>query len=180
MKSLRILANTLLMVVALSGTSGCVRASDFDKATLVGTIKFKPAASLRRDLLVLPGKARLVLAVRNYRCAPVEATIRIAIVGQKGNVLTKQISLSQLTWSFGEDSCDAIGYLEAKDLQERPETRGAGEMRFQVESESTYTFDALTMDGSSTNDRQATLWLIYGDRVPTAAIFGSEKKTSAQ
>jgi hypothetical protein len=152
-----------------------VLASDFDKATLVGEIELEKSAVLRRDLMLPTGRARLMIAIRNIQCAPMEATIRVTVVGSEGSILSKQLSLSQLTWSYGKDSCDAIGYLESADSRDDGAAKGEGEMRLQVgRRRATYTFDVTTLDSNSTNDRRAALWLIYGDRVPTARIFGPE------
>ena len=175
MNGRRVGAVTLLLVTALLNASGCVLASDFDKATLVGEIELEKSAILRRELTVPTGRARLMIAVRNFQCAPMEATIRVTVVGSEGNILSKQVSLSQLTWSYGKDSCDAIGYLESADSHDEGAAKDEGEMRLQVgRRKATYTFDVMTMDSNSTNERRAALWLIYGDRVPTARIFGLE------
>jgi hypothetical protein len=171
----RIVAATLLLIVALLDASGCVLANDFDKATLIGTIELGNAARLQRELMVPSGRARLMIAIRNYRCAPMEATIRVSVAGPEGNVISQQVSLSQLTWSYGRDSCEATGYLESSDSHDKAAAKDGGEMRLQVgHRRATYGFDVTTIDSDSTNERQAALWLIYGDRVPTARIFGAE------
>jgi hypothetical protein len=163
----------VLLGTTLLNASGCALASDFDKATLVGEIGLEKSASLRRELMVPKGRARLMIAIRNFHCAPMEATIRVTVVGSEGNILSKQVSLSQLTWSYGKDSCDAIGYLESSDSHDEGAAKGGEEMRLQVNrGRAPYTFDVTTMDSNSTSERRAALWLIYGDRVPTARIFG--------
>jgi hypothetical protein len=177
MKSRLILLVALMLATSLLASSGCALASDFDKATPIGVIDLEKDASLRRELTVPAGRGRLMIAVANYRCAPFEATIQIGILGAEGAVLSRRVSLSQLTWSYGRDSCDAIGYLEQPDSKGSRSATDDAEMRLRFGAgKSRYTIEAMTIDSNSTNKRSAELWLIYGDRVPTARIFGTAKK----
>lgn len=173
----RIVSIKPFLAVALLQLSGCALASDFDKATLVGEIGLVRAATLHREVILPSGPARLMIAVRNYRCAPVDATIRVRVVGAQGIVLSKQILLSQLTWSYGRDSCDAIGYLEPPNTNDEVAKKGDGSLVLKVGRKGvTYTFDAMTTDSTLAKERSAALWLIYGDRVPTARIFGPQNE----
>jgi hypothetical protein len=174
MKGQFVFAITLLLATALFNASGCALANDFDKATLVGTLDLRKETSLRRELTVPAGRARLMIAVRNYRCAPIDATIQLSIAGPSGAMLSRRILLSQLTWSYGKDSCDAIGYLESSESKESRSAKDGNEMRLRFgRIKARYKFEAMTIDSNSATQRSVALWIIYGDRVPTAEVFGS-------
>src|SRR4051812_20389713 len=94
-----------LLAMVFFSASGCALANDFDKATSIGTIDLEKQASLRRQLTVPSGRARLMIAIQNYRCVPMDATIQISIAGTDGVMLSQRVMLSHLTWSYGENSC---------------------------------------------------------------------------
>jgi hypothetical protein len=97
--------------IVLSGCFGVLE-QDFDKATLVGELRLGSPEVFTRTLTLPSGAARLILAVPDYRCAPIdESPIAVVARGSKGIEFSEHVHLSQLTWSYGENSCDAYGYL---------------------------------------------------------------------
>lgn len=156
--------------------SGCLRllGQDFDKATLVGELELGSSDVFKRSLTLHPGNAELILAVPNYRCAPLpDAKITFAVRSSKGVEFFERRSLSELTWSYGRDSCDAYGYLRGDIGEGRDKPKGSG-MRFQVPHDSipiTIEIDSSQISGAT--GRVALVWFIYGGRVPGAKIFGN-------
>src|SRR5687768_10428386 len=117
----------MAFIAAKSGAS-----NDFDKATLVGEVRLEKGAGLRRELTLPSGRARLMLAIRDFKCAPIEATVQVKVSGPDGLLFSEQFSLSKLTWSYGQDSCDAIGYLELADSSGDGVTNNGGQMRLRI------------------------------------------------
>lgn len=138
---------------------------DFQKATLVSEIELGSSPAQMRTFVPPVGTARLILAVPNYRCsAPIEGVISFAVQSEEKRLLSARRRLSDLTWSHGEGSCDAYGYIAGSDG------------RFDIGSLQglvTFAIDATQI--KSGNRTRASVWLVYGDRVPTARIFGERK-----
>lgn len=162
----------ILMIVPLSSCSSLLE-QDFNKATLVGELQLGSPETFNRSLTLPPGNAQLILAVPNYRCEPIKnAPITIVIRGPKGNVFSERLSLSQFTWSYGENSCHAYGYL-----REGPEKSQAtsiqSDMRLSIANSKTpMTIEVDASQVKTSPGRTASLWFIYGDRVPSRKLFG--------
>jgi len=161
--------------VACLPVAGCVHlpSEDFDKATLVGQVEFGSPEVFRRSLPLPPGSAQLVLAAPNYRCAPPSTgEITFMVRSSTGLEFSERRSLSDFTWSYGGDSCDAVGYLyTGRHTGENQPT--PGEMRLQIPSgQNSYTVEVDTSQIKGEKGRVALVWFIYGNRVPGARIFG--------
>jgi hypothetical protein len=146
---------------------GCASllARDFEKATLISDVELGNPKIYTRTLAAQGGIARLILAVPNYRCSPpVDGPVSFVVRVDSAIVLSERRRLSALTWSHGEGSCDAHGYL-AGDAGRFDLKDGHPRVTFEI--------DVSQVQGGSM--RQASVWLIYGDRVPTAKIFGEKK-----
>lgn len=165
----------VLMIPVIMGLSGCLQllGQDFDKATMVGDLRLGSPEKFKRTVALPSGNARLILAVPNYRCAPIDdAPIVVSARGPTGIEFSERLLLSQLTWSYGENSCDAFGFLEVKGGKS-PSAPGSGEMRLDIKHDQepvTIEVDASQVRTSSA--RSASVWLIYGDRVPSRKMFG--------
>lgn len=162
------------ILIGSLGLSGCASLldRDFKKATLIAEVELGNPSVYARTIRPPSGSARLIVAIPNYRCAPVrDAPIGLTVRGNRGTVFSEHIRLSQLTWAHGEDSCDAYGYLyDASSGNSSPKS---GEMRLSVEDgQSPLTFEVDVSKVTSSPNRRASIWLIYGDRVPGAMIFG--------
>lgn len=163
------------MISAAMSLSGCLNllAQDFDKATMVGDLRLGSSEKFERTVALPSGNARLILAVPNYRCAPIDdATIVVIARGPKGIEFSERLLLSQLTWSYGENSCDAYGYLEAGSGKSQSAPRSS-EMRLEIKhDQEPVTVDVDTNQVRTSSGRSASVWFIYGDRVPSRKIFG--------
>jgi hypothetical protein len=170
------IAQPLVAILVASLTlSGCIHwlGEDFDKATLVGQLDFGSPGVFKRSLPLPPGSASLVLAVPNYRCAPpLVGVMTFTVSGPKGLEFSERRSLSEFTWSYGGDSCDAVGYLyTGRYTGENQPT--PGEMRLQIPSgQASYTVEIDTSQIKAGAGRVALVWFVYGNRVPGARIFG--------
>ena len=165
-----LVASTLLLV-------GCARLlhQDFDKATFVGELQLGSTENFRRAVQLPAGNARLIVAIHDYRCAPIDdAIIDISAHGKNVTGFSERVSLSQLTWSYGEGSCHAYGYLTGNNQNSEKST--SAEMRMQITRNKTQVIVDVDMSQIKTSSfRVASIWFIYGDRVPARKIFGDSK-----
>jgi hypothetical protein len=165
------LVKAVCIVLGCFYLGGCATLleEDFRKATRVTVIDLSRPHSLSRTLTPPVGTAKVVVAVPNYRCAPIGDT-RLTLTVRDANraMFREQFSLSQLTWSYGITDCDAYGYL--------PPTIGAtktSEMRFDVGvGTGPLTFEIEVTREPSMPKRTGAVWLVYGGRVPTRELFG--------
>ena len=139
---------------------------DFEKATFLGEIELGGPAGLQTTKELPPGKARLILAVRDFRCRPLprDEVVEIRVRSINSELLMERLTLSQLTWSYGETSCHAFGY-----------SSGMAAPRLEVEiplSGLEVHIDVTSALPPNANVRRGTLWFVYGGRVPTYAVFG--------
>lgn len=167
-----VLAVILTSTFAISGCSRLID-RDFRKATLVGELRLGSVEPFSRTVTLPAGDARLVLAVPNYQCAPIDdAAIEIIARTPNGILFSERILLSQLTWSHGEGSCNAYGYLENA-TDKRNATARHAEMRAKITSDqSLITVRVDTSSVRTPTERGASIWFVYGDRVPTRKLFG--------
>jgi hypothetical protein len=149
------------------GVVGCTSLleRDFEKAMLISDVELGNPRIYTRTLAAQGGIARLILAVPNHRCSPpADGPVSFAVRVDNTIVLSERRRLSELTWSHGEGSCDALGYVAGNagriDLKD-----GHPLVTFEI--------DVGNVQGGSM--RRASVWLIYGDRIPTAKIFGATK-----
>jgi len=165
----------IYVLIGCLGLAGCTSLEeDFRKATLISEVELGSPKSYTRTLRAPTGSARLIIAIPNHRCAPVQdAPISLAVRSDRAILFTERVRLSQLTWSYGRDSCDAYGYLYSSS------TGGSspryGEMRIDVkDDQGPLIFEIDVSQVASSPTRRASIWLIYGDRVPGAKIFGEK------
>lgn len=164
-----------ILVLATVACGGCVTllARDFDNATLVGQLRLGSADQLTRTMPLPQGSARLIVAVPNYRCAPIDSgRITIRVRDSRGIGFREDRDISELVWSYGENSCNAIAYLEAR-KDEWGSSDQNGEMRMEIQENPTIV--TVEVDASRVivrGERNASIWFIYGDRVPARRIFG--------
>lgn len=179
MKPKTLLLNALVVSSALLST-GCfgLLERDFNKLTLVGELRLGDLEVFRRTVNLPSGNAQLILAVPNYRCSAIgDYPISFTVRSEKGVEFSERVLISQLTWSYAENSCDAFGYLRpgAAPNQSIP---GHGTMTLEItrdQSPVTVEVDASEMKTSSS--RSASIWFIYGGRAPLGRIFGGQDKT---
>ena len=140
---------------------------------MVGELRLGSYEKFERTVALPAGNARLILAVPNHRCAPIDdAPIVVIARGPRGIEFSERLLLSQLTWSYGENSCDAFGYLEAGSGK-TPSAPGTGEMRLEIKrDQEPVTVDVDTSQVRTSSGRSASVWFIYGDRAPSRKIFG--------
>ena len=155
-----------LLLISI-GLVGCASLDeDFGKATLVSDVELGRAGVYTKPLRPPSGAARLIIAIPNYRCAPVsDGPISIAVRSDGGiTVYQNRIRLSEMTWSYGRDSCDAYGYVDS--------SSGRVSARFEIkEHQGSLHFDIDVSQAGISSKRPARIWLIYGDRVPGEKIF---------
>lgn len=159
---------SLAVLPALLGLGACTSLleKDFEKATLVSEVQLGNPNTYTRTFVPPAGTARLILAVPNYRCAaPPDGPLSISVRVAGKTVLSERRQLSDLTWSYGEGSCDAYGYIPGD----------AGRVDLRDRTPVTFEFDVSQIKGQKQEQIIAAAWLIYGDRVPAARIFGERK-----
>lgn len=156
---------TALMVIL--GTLGCASLleKDFQKATPISEVQLGNPKPYSRTLVPPTGEARLILVVPNYRCAPpVDGAVSLSARTNERPIMSERKRLSELTWSYGEGSCEAYGYIAGS----------AGRIDLKdVQVPVTFDIDVSQVKAGTTSG--ASVWLIYGDRVPAARIFGAKK-----
>src|SRR6266705_3169555 len=104
----------ICVLVCYLGLVGCTSFldQDFRKATFISVVELGSPRIYTRTIRPPTGSARLIIAIPNYRCASIgDAPISLAARDDRGTLFTERVRLSQLTWSYGRDSCDAYGYL---------------------------------------------------------------------
>lgn len=170
------------LTMMLAGCTGLLQ-QDFDKATHIGKLQLGNNETFKRTLLLPTGSARIILAIPNYRCFPIEDKPITVVVRDKTQVkFSEHITLSRLTWSYGENSCDAYGYLT--ETGKSSLKSAANEMRLEIsDSKTPFTVEIDATQLESSSPRTIDVWFIYGDRVPARKIFGDfnaniEKKTA--
>ena len=100
---------SLLAFVLVPGCA--LLGQDARRATLVADAQFGASAIVLRTVQLPEGVASLVVAIPNYRCAPIpDAEIEISMRSNTTLMLAQRVKLAELTWSHGGDSCDAYGY----------------------------------------------------------------------
>lgn len=154
------------IVLAFVAVGGCtLMPSDFDKATEVARFSLGHQGSVHRVIALPAGQAELVVAVPNYHCKPAASddSVRVRVTGENVTPVDVTMTLGDLTWGYAVNSCDAYGYLY---------DRSAGLSRkFQVPDGAKAV--SVDVDVSSKGElRPASVWLIYGGRVPTNRVFG--------
>jgi hypothetical protein len=158
------LKQAVCMLILWLGLTGCVALleQDLRKATLVTEIEFGSSKTYTRTLTPPAGSANLIIAVPNYRCAAVEdGPIYFAVRVDAKVILNERKRLSELTWSYGEGSCDAYGYVRGNNISIK-------------EGEVPVTFEIDVSQVKSTPQRAASVWLVYGGRVPPK-LFGERR-----
>ena len=133
----------LMGSLGLAGCTGFLD-EDFRKATLISEVELGSPKAYVRTLRPPSGSAKLIVVIPNYRCAPVrDAPFSLSVRGDRGILMTERIRLSQLTWSYGKDSCDAYGYLHSSSTG--ASSPGQREMRIDIkDSQSALTFDLIS------------------------------------
>jgi len=162
----RYLRRFVCLFILWPGLVGCMALleQDFRKATLISEIELGSSRTYTQTLTPPLGSASLIIAVPNYRCAALEDGLISFTVRKDGRpVLSERKRLSEFTWSYGEGSCDAYGYI-----------RGNKSLDINDDKVS-LTFEIDISQVRSTPRRGASVWLVYGDRVPTATIFGEKR-----
>src|SRR5262249_24197887 len=163
-----LVSTTLLSTVCLA-----LLERDFDKLTRVGEFRLGSAEIFRQTVNLPSGSAQLILAIPNYRCAAVgEDPVTFTVRSDKGVEFSERVLISQLTWSYAQDSCDALGYLraEAGRNQSMP---GRGTMTLEITHDQTpITVEVDTRELKTSTPRNASVWFIYGGRAPLDKIFG--------
>jgi hypothetical protein len=159
--------SALILCLALPGCLSFT--SDLSKATLVGQFEFGSPEVFRRSVTLPPGDAQLIVAVPNHRCNPVfDASIAFTARSAKRVEFSERISLSELTWSYGKDACDAYGYVYVPENQPK-----RGEMRLQVARNlGPVTVEVDTSQFRRRTGRFALVWFVYGDKVPESKLYG--------
>jgi hypothetical protein len=138
---------------------------DFRKATLVTEVELGSSKLYTRTFAPPSGVARLILAAPNHRCSsPADGAISFRVRADGKNVLSTHKRLSDLTWSHGQDSCHAYGYVAGSE--------GSIDIK---DAQLPVTFEIDVSQIKVEPQRRASVWLIYGDRVPAAKIFGEKK-----
>ena len=157
---------TPVLLSALLGLGGCTSLleKDFEKATLVSEVQLSNPNTYTRTFVPPAGTARIILAIPNYRCAaPPDGPLSVSVRAAGKTLLSERRRLSDLTWSHGEGSCDAYAYIAGD----------AGRVDLTDRTPVTFECDVSQIKGQK--QLPATVWLIYGDRVPAARIFGEKK-----
>jgi hypothetical protein len=161
----RYLSTTRVLVAWLALTAcTSLLERDFQKATLVSEVELGNSSVYTRTFTPPIGAAKLILAVPNYRCStPADGAISLTVRADGKNLFSERKRLSDLAWSRGEGSCDAYGYVA-----------GGGTIEIK-DAQIPITFE-IDVSGIKSEIRpRASVWLVYGDRVPTARIFGERK-----
>jgi hypothetical protein len=169
------IAQALVAILVVSLTlSGCIWLlwEDFDKATLVGELDLGGREAFRRSVTLPSGDAGLILAVPNYRCAPLEGEIRITVHSLQKLEFSEHRPFSEFLWSHSRDGCDAYGFLRSYIRDERGEPKRLG-MDLQLPpAQNPIVVEIDTSQIGKGTGRVALVWFVYGDRVPGARIFG--------
>jgi len=153
MKCLALLVTTFIFVASCS-----ILASDFDRATFVGTLNLTHS-TLREEVELFEGKPELIFVVPGKMCAShADAAIDLTIEGAGGRTIHRMVSLERLKWSHAQGSCNGYGY-EPDGVPLAVEVKPGGD-RVRV--------TAITQRGTIADVR---LWFIYGGRVPGARIY---------
>lgn len=158
---------TLGLLALWLALTGCMNVleKDFQKATLVGEVELGTSKVYRRTFVPPAGEARLILALPNYRCSPpADGAVSFTVRADGRSVLSERKRLSDLTWSHGEGSCDAYGYVAGT----------GGRINIQ-DAQNPVTFEIDVSQIKRGSKLRASVWLIYGDRVPAAKIFGERR-----
>jgi hypothetical protein len=164
----------MLAVLPTAASSLAILGSDFDKATRVGELDLRASSQLRATPSLPAGRARFMFAVPNYRCSPIRSTVEIVANEPGGVSLKRRFKLSELTWSYGRDGCDAIGYLQVAADSEHSEAASASGLRLRVKRNGTpVTIEVTLADVDESKNRTMHVWIIYGDRVPWKRIYGA-------
>lgn len=163
----------LLSALAASALlSSCPSSRDFERAVHVGDA-YLPDTPIIRSKPTAASGGRLIFALPNGFCEPITfGFIRFDI--KSGNErFAGDLYVSDLTWSHAHGSCDAIGYVDYENSEELSNNAGVDNLiRAQHEAISSIT---LNMTGISVSGRRKIMvWLIYGDRIPSREIWGTE------
>jgi len=155
-----------LLIAGLASSCTLLMSSDFDKAIRLAEINIGVLGKVNQILDIPAGDAMIVIAVPNYRCSSIDATakIRVLIEGHGVILVDTTMTLSQLTWSHGVDSCHAYGYSydKAAGLTQKVDIpKGSRQMNISIE----------TISSGNTGTRTGAVWLVYGGRAPTARMF---------
>jgi len=162
-----IIVSQIFIGALLCGCAGLLGA-DFDRATRLVSVRLGADSHITSDMALPAGAVELVVAVPNQHCHAIspDTVIKVKMTGHMRTIETA-IKASTLTWSFGQGSCHAYGYIydSAVGLGKTLEIpRDVGNVRIEVETSS------VPRD----SDRILSLWVIYGGRVPTGRLFGSD------
>jgi len=155
-----------LLLVPWLTLSACARflGEDFDKARLIGEVEFGASQRYTATLTPPVGAAKLVVAVPNYRCATSpEAVVTFVVRSKDRDLWTARRRLSDMTWSYGRDSCDAYGYIYGS------------EGSFNIHDTAPTTIEVVIGESASRATARGSVWLVYGDRVPVPRIFGTKQ-----
>jgi hypothetical protein len=165
-------ATCLLAIIALAGCSGWL-GQDFNRATRVAEFDIGNIDQVKRTVTLSEGVVALIIAVPNYKCSPLDSAVdlKIAMRSAKSVLLEQSVKLSDLTWSYGGDSCNAYGYPKLE-LDERTSLPSATGLRVNITNDHKLVeFEARISAPTSAKNRRVFVWAIYGDRVPGDRVF---------
>lgn len=148
---------------------------DARRATLVADAQFGASAIVSRTVQLPEGVAGLVVAIPNYRCAPIpDAEIEISMRSNTTLMLAQRVKLAELTWSYGGESCDAYGYPVLLPNERTSEPRHEG-LRVLISSNDNPVIVEVKLSAPSAySQREVSIWATYGGRVPTRKLFGDK------